>query len=172
MTNDASDRSTPWPALLLVAAVIIAVVAVLTAVAAGSSGLIGTPASFAHPTATPPGPITDLRRIFEEPVPDSLVGRRIELAESGIVHEVLSEEAIWVGDDDARVLVVLDDAADVDDLDDGQRVLLTGHVERMPSPEDARTRWGFPEQTLDELSRADVYVVAESIEVVDEPNGG
>jgi hypothetical protein len=163
MTTSKRDRTPPWPALLLLAAVIIAAVAVLTALATANSDVVGKPPSFAHPTPTAPGPIADVTRILEEPLPESLVGRRVHLTESTVVQDVLSDVAFLVGREDRHVLVVLGEPG-TSGLSDGASITFVGEVEALGSLEDARDRWRLPEASVERLSGHEVYVAAERVQ--------
>jgi hypothetical protein len=127
----------------------------------------------AGPTQT--GPITDLTAVFGAADAASLVGRQVQLDEPVLVQSVVGDATFWVGpSQDQQVFVFLEENADAAgpeglvDVNEGQRVLITGTAEQLPPIEQARQQFDLSEQNSATLDGEQIYLRAQQVEVVQE----
>ena len=119
--------------------------------------------------------ITDYLIIVAEPNRTSLIGRRVRL--TGVqVQSVVGDRTFYVGPSESqRILVLLDEEKTPDskiegkvDVDPGQTVSFTGVIERMPSIEEARNRFGrlMNDKELNKLRDQQIFIHTDSVDVV------
>lgn len=119
--------------------------------------------------------ITDINAFLSNPDPSALVGRRVEL-NNVPVQTVVGDQSFMVGPSPAEeVFVTFEETATPGqaregriDVNAGQRVNLTGEVQRMPEPADAfLKRNSIDEATARKLREQPVYIQAKSVTLAD-----
>ena len=104
-------------------------------------------------------PLAPLTRIVEVLTQNS-IGRQASL-EKVVIREVVSPRALWIGEDDQRVFVVLD--PDVKNLSQvpiraGERVTLIGLVRAAPPEADAIKQWALDPATAKTVRERGTYL--------------
>jgi len=104
-------------------------------------------------------PLAPLTRIVEVLTQNS-IGRQASL-EKVVIREVVSPRALWIGEDDQRVFVVLD--PDVKNLSGvatspGARVTLIGLVRAAPAENEAIAQWGLDAATAKAVHDRGTYL--------------
>lgn len=126
------------------------------------------PAVVAVPVATTVEVITAV------PTPADLVGRPIQMRDVA-VQSVVSDKGFWVGPSVAqRVFVVLPEAPTPNappdsryNVNPGQRLTLSGVVERMPTDlTQQTTTWNLKSTDVSALARHPLYVRADSLTIL------
>ena len=102
------------------------------------------------------GPLTQIAEVLA----DNSIGRQASL-EKVVVREIVSPRALWIGEDDHRVFVVLD--PDVKNpsgvrLTPGSSVTLIGLVRVAPSQEEAIRQWSLDAATAKALHERGTYL--------------
>jgi hypothetical protein len=118
------------------------------------------------PTVPAPGggssqrePLAPLTQIVEV-LAENSIGRQASL-ENVVIREVVSARALWIGEDDHRVFVVLD--PDVKNLSGvatspGARVTLIGLVRAAPAENEAIAQWGLDPATAKAVRDRGTYL--------------
>jgi len=133
------------------------VVAILTFVALWRVTSPGVPA--AGGTASRLEPLAPLTQIAEV-LAENSIGRQASL-EKVVIRAVVSPRALWIGEDDHRVFVVLD--PDVRNpsgvpLTPGSRVTLIGLVRAAPSDDEAIRQWALDPATAQAVRDRGTYL--------------
>ena len=118
------------------------------------------------PTVPAPGggssqrePLAPLTQIVEV-LTENSIGRQASL-DNVVIREVVSARALWIGEDDHRVFVVLD--PDVKNLSGvatspGARVTLIGLVRAAPAENEAIAQWGLDPATAKAVRDRGTYL--------------
>ena len=118
------------------------------------------------PTVPAPGggssqrePLAPLTQIVEV-LTENSIGRQASL-DNVVIREVVSPRALWIGEDDHRVFVVLD--PDVKNLSGvatspGARVTLIGLVRAAPAENEAIAQWGLDPATAKAVRDRGTYL--------------
>lgn len=104
----------------------------------------------------PGTPLTQLAEVLA----DNSIGRRASL-ENVVIRETVSPRALWIGDDDNRVFVVLD--PDVKNpagvpVSAGSRVTLVGLVRAAPTDDVAIRQWAIDPATAKTVHERGTYL--------------
>lgn len=111
----------------------------------------------------PQGTMVGLMRLWTAPDLSQLAGQAI-IAGDIPMHSKIGK-AMWIGYNDlGQVLVVPNDAATVEMIDDGERVTIRGTVEKMPPADQARRLWNLPQELEAQLATVPVYINAKRVE--------
>ena len=136
---------------------------------------LDSPSPSPTPSPTPAGPITDLATVLGAADPAGLAGRAVDLEQPVLVQSVVGDATFWVGPgQDQQVFVFLEEnaapagAEGLVDVNQGQRVLVTGTVEKLPPMEQARQQFDLSDENSATLDGEQIYVRAEQVEVVQE----
>src|SRR6185436_1525948 len=133
------------------------VVAILTFVALWRVTSPGVPAAGGAASRLEPlAPLTQIAEVLAE----NSIGRQASL-EKVVIREVVSPRALWIGEDDHRVFVVLD--PDVKNLSGvamspGSRVTLIGLVRAAPAENEAIAQWGLDPATAKAVRDGGTYL--------------
>jgi hypothetical protein len=107
----------------------------------------------------PQGTMMGLMQLWTAPDPSQLAGQALTVNDVPVRSK--TGKALWIGYNDlARVMVVPTDATALDKIEAGQRVTLTGTVEKMPPADQARKQWSLPPDMQAQLAKEPVYIHA------------
>ena len=132
------------------------IVAILTFVALWRVTSPTVPATGGSSRREPLAPLTEIVEVLAE----NSIGRQASL-ENVVIREVVSPRALWIGEDDQRVFVVLD--PDVKNLSGvatspGARVTLIGLVRAAPAENEAIAQWGLDPATAKAVRDRGTYL--------------
>lgn len=132
------------------------IVAILALVALWRVTAPVVPVSGNSPSAAPLAPLTQLAEVLA----DNSIGRRASL-ENVVIRATVSPRALWIGDDDKRVFVVLD--PDVQNpsgipVSPGSRVTLIGLVRAAPTEDVAIRQWALDPATAKTVHERGTYL--------------
>ena len=133
------------------------IVAILALVALWRVTAPVVPVSGSRPSVPEPlAPLTQLAEVLA----DNSIGRRASL-ENVVVRATVSSRALWIGDDDNRVFVVLD--PDVKNpsgllMTAGARVTLVGLVRAAPTEPEAIRQWALDPVTAKTVRDGGTYL--------------
>lgn len=113
----------------------------------------------------PQGTIMGLYQIFTVPDISQLAGQRITVSAVPVLDK--AGQVAWIGYGPlSRMLVVPKEAGTLDPLEAGERVTVTGTLEKMPSAAQARQQWNIPQEMLGEVVEGRPYIQAEQIQEI------
>lgn len=107
----------------------------------------------------PDGAIVGLMRLWTAPDLAQLAGQSIT------VHDVpvrsKTAKAMWIGYNHmSQILVVPNEASALEDIEEGERVTLSGTLEKMPDPALAREMWNLPQKLEAQIAQDPLYINA------------
>jgi hypothetical protein len=107
----------------------------------------------------PDGAIVGLMRLWTAPDLVQLAGQTIT------VHDVpvrsKTGKAMWIGYNHmSQILVVPNSPTALEDIDEGERVTLSGTLEKMPNAELAREMWNLPKAMDAQIAQEPLYINA------------
>jgi hypothetical protein len=132
------------------------IVAILTFVALWRVTSPTVPASGGSAPVEPLAPLTQLAEVLAS----NSVGRQASL-ENVLIREVVSPRALWIGEDDHRVFIVLDpDLKNPSSVPirPGTRATLLGLVRAAPSEDEAIRQWALDPATAKALRNRGTYL--------------
>ena len=99
----------------------------------------------------------------------ALVGKAVQL--DGVrVRDVVGDETFWVGPSAGQRLFVVFDESGIRDeavkVTAGQTVTIVGELRELPSPEEARLRWGLTPAVGEALRGQQVYLYTRLVTIV------
>lgn len=111
----------------------------------------------------PQSMMVGLMRLWTASDPSQLAGQTLTVSNVPVRRE--TGKAMWIGYNDlAQVLVVPNDAATLEQIEEGERVTISGTVEKMPPVDQARRLWNLPQELQAQLGKELVYINATRVE--------
>ncbi len=99
----------------------------------------------------------------------ALVGQAVQL-KAVRVRDVVGDETFWVGPSAGQRLFVVFDESGIRDeavkVTAGQTVTIVGELRELPSPEEARRRWGLTPRVGEALRGQQVYLYTRLVTIV------
>jgi len=111
----------------------------------------------------PQGTMVGLMRLWSAPDLTLLAGQSLIASDVPVRRKI--GKAMWIGYNElGQILVVPNDAADLELIEEGERVTISGTVEKMPAAAEASRLWNLPEELEAQLGTAPVYINATRVE--------
>lgn len=111
----------------------------------------------------PEGAILGLMRLWTAPDLAQLAGQTITIHDVPVRSK--AGKAMWIGYNHmSQILVVPNSAAALEDIAEGERVTLSGTLEKMPGAELARQMWNLPQSLDAQIAREPIYINATRVQ--------
>jgi hypothetical protein len=111
----------------------------------------------------PQGTMVGLMRLWTAPDLSQLAGQSLIASDVPVRSKI--GKAMWIGYNElGQILVVPNDAATLEAIEDGERVMITGTVEKMPPADVASKMWNLPRVMEAQLAPVPVYINATRLE--------
>jgi hypothetical protein len=111
----------------------------------------------------PQGTMVGLMRLWTAPDLSQLAGQSIIASDVAVRSKI--GKAMWIGYNElGRILVVPNDASSLEAIEDGERVAITGSVEKMPPADVASKMWNLPREMEAQIAAMPVYINATRLE--------
>lgn len=107
----------------------------------------------------PDGAIVGLMRLWTSPDLTQLAGQSITIHDVPVRSK--TGKAMWIGYNHlSQILVIPNDATALEDIEEGERVTLSGTLEKMPAAELAREMWNLPKAMDAQIAQEPIYINA------------